>query len=69
MLQVPSVDTMQGPIGFTGVHSFLNNLHSWGYSLPTITRWHEHPGGISVDFSIFISNFLSASNSLYFSTT
>ena len=58
---------MQGPIGLRGVQDSLKSSHSEGYILPTMTKWQEHPGGISCGFPILISNFLSASNSSYLS--
>ena len=36
--QVPSLLTMQAPMGFAGVHAFMNMGHSSGFILPIITK-------------------------------
>jgi hypothetical protein len=53
ILQVPSLLTMHAPTGFFGVQSFMNNGHSAGLILPTITRWHLQPGCKSTLCSTF----------------
>ncbi len=37
-LQVPSLLTMQAPMGFSGVQAFMNIGHSAGLILPIMTR-------------------------------
>jgi len=37
-LQVPSLLTMHAPIGFSGVHAFINIGHSLGLIVPMITK-------------------------------
>jgi hypothetical protein len=50
-LQVPSLLTMQAPMGFAGVQAFMNMGHSSGLILPIITKWHSQPRSISLPCS------------------
>ena len=50
-LHVPSLLTIQAPMGFAGVHAFMNIGHSSGLILPIITKWHSQPSRISLPCS------------------
>ena len=43
--QVPSLETMHGPIGCTGEQAFPNKLHLSGVTLPWMTSPHRQPAG------------------------
>jgi hypothetical protein len=43
----PSLETMQGPTGFSGVHAVPKSGHCSGRIIPFSTLPQEHPAGIS----------------------
>ena len=50
----PSIETMHGPYGRSGLHVFINNGHSTGLIIPNVTSPHLQPGGRSFpEFLLF----------------
>jgi hypothetical protein len=47
MAQVPSTDTIHGPMGLSGVQAFMNRGQSVGFALPRFTSAHLQLAGRS----------------------
>lgn len=50
MLQLPSILTIHGPTGFSGMHACPNNGHSDGEVNPLSNSPHRHPLGSKIPY-------------------